>query len=79
MTGSSDELSCSFCGKSQRDVERLIAGPPPLHICDGCVTLFVDIIAEESPKWRDKQIRRLSQKPRRRPLSATLTPERRGQ
>jgi ATP-dependent Clp protease ATP-binding subunit ClpX len=45
-TGSPTELSCSFCGKSQMDVQRLIAGPD-VYICDECVGLCNDIIAQE--------------------------------
>ena len=30
-------LCCSFCGKSERDVAKLAAGPGGVHICDGCV------------------------------------------
>jgi hypothetical protein len=37
---------CSFCGKSQEEVKRLIAGPG-LFICDECVQLCVEIIAHE--------------------------------
>jgi hypothetical protein len=37
-------LYCSFCGKSQHDVRKLIKGPPPLFICDECAELCVDII-----------------------------------
>jgi ATP-dependent Clp protease ATP-binding subunit ClpX len=40
------ELSCSFCGKGQREVRRLIAGPS-VFICDECVELCNEIIAEE--------------------------------
>ncbi|MDD5224625.1 MAG: ATP-dependent Clp protease ATP-binding subunit ClpX [bacterium] len=40
------ELSCSFCGKGQREVQRLIAGPS-VFICDECVELCNEIIAEE--------------------------------
>ncbi len=40
------ELHCSFCGKSQRQVQKLIAGPSA-YICDECITLCNDIIAEE--------------------------------
>jgi len=40
------ELHCSFCGKSQRQVQKLIAGPSA-YICDECITLCTDIIAEE--------------------------------
>jgi hypothetical protein len=37
-------LYCSFCGKSQHDVRKLIAGPPPSFICDECVEICIDII-----------------------------------
>lgn len=40
------DLSCSFCGKSQREVKKLIAGPS-VYICDECVSLCRDIINEE--------------------------------
>ena len=39
-------LSCSFCGKAQREVRKLIAGPS-VYICDECVELCNDIITEE--------------------------------
>jgi ATP-dependent Clp protease ATP-binding subunit ClpX len=39
-------LSCSFCAKSQREVRKLIAGPT-VYICDECIELCNDIIAEE--------------------------------
>ena len=41
-----DGLKCSFCNKSQRDVRKLIAGPT-VYICDECVDICLDIIAEE--------------------------------
>jgi ATP-dependent Clp protease ATP-binding subunit ClpX len=44
--GSSKLLYCSFCGKSQNDVRKLIAGPS-VFICDECVDLCNDIIREE--------------------------------
>jgi ATP-dependent Clp protease ATP-binding subunit ClpX len=40
-------LKCSFCGKSQNQVKRLIAGPG-IYICDECVDLCSEIIEEES-------------------------------
>jgi ATP-dependent Clp protease ATP-binding subunit ClpX len=43
----SGELSCSFCGKSQGEVQRLIAGPD-VYICDECVNLCNDIMAQEA-------------------------------
>ena len=39
-------LSCSFCGKNQKEVRKLIAGPT-VYICDECISLCNDIIAEE--------------------------------
>src|SRR5881628_1023030 len=42
-------LKCSFCGKSQNDVRKLIAGPT-VYICDECIELCNDIIAEEGQK-----------------------------
>ncbi|MEZ4750995.1 MAG: ATP-dependent Clp protease ATP-binding subunit ClpX [Bdellovibrionota bacterium] len=46
-------LVCSFCGKSQREVKKLIAGPT-VHICDECIELCNDIIAEEAEKEERK-------------------------
>ena len=42
-----DTLYCSFCGKSQHEVRKLIAGPT-VFICDECVELCMDIIREEA-------------------------------
>ena len=42
-------LHCSFCGKNQREVKKLIAGPN-VYICDECIQLCNDIIAEEADK-----------------------------
>jgi ATP-dependent Clp protease ATP-binding subunit ClpX len=44
--GPPDFLSCSFCGKGQREVRKLIAGPT-VYICDECITLCNEIIDEE--------------------------------
>ena len=41
-----DLVKCSFCGKSQKQVKKLIAGPG-VYICDECIELCNDIIAEE--------------------------------
>ena len=43
---STDQLLCSFCGKSQRQVKKLIAGPG-VYICDECIDLCNEIIDEE--------------------------------
>jgi ATP-dependent Clp protease ATP-binding subunit ClpX len=48
-------LSCSFCGKSQREVRKLIAGPT-VYICDECIKLCNDIIAEENEKEDGKPV-----------------------
>src|SRR5262245_297209 len=45
-TGATEELRCSFCNKHQRAVRKLIAGPA-VYICDECVGICVDIIAED--------------------------------
>ncbi|MFQ5380733.1 MAG: ClpX C4-type zinc finger protein, partial [Dehalococcoidia bacterium] len=42
------QYHCSFCGKSQDQVRRLIAGPGAVYICDECVDLCREIIDEES-------------------------------
>ena len=44
--GGNQTLCCSFCGKSQKEVKKLIAGPT-VYICDECIGLCNDIIAEE--------------------------------
>ena len=53
--GSRGQYHCSFCGKSQDQVRRLIAGPGAVYICDECVDLCREIIDEESaPPTRAK-------------------------
>ncbi len=42
-------VACSFCGKSQKEVKKLIAGPT-VYICDECIELCNDIIAEEATR-----------------------------
>ncbi|OFX19822.1 MAG: ATP-dependent protease ATP-binding subunit ClpX [Anaeromyxobacter sp. RBG_16_69_14] len=53
-----ETLSCSFCGKSQKEVKKLIAGPT-VYICDECIGLCNDIIAEEiaGEEKRDQKVR----------------------
>jgi len=48
-----DKLFCSFCGKSQKEVKKLIAGPT-VFVCDECVELCMDIIKEDG---KDNQIK----------------------
>ncbi len=47
--GSYGSLNCNFCGKSQKEVKKLIAGPG-VYICDECIELCNDIIFEDSVK-----------------------------
>jgi len=47
-------LVCSFCGKSQKEVKKLIAGPS-VYICDECIDLCNDIISEEREREEDKK------------------------
>ena len=49
---SSELLKCSFCGKSQKQVQQLIAGPQ-IFICDECVTLCNEIIEERNAEQSD--------------------------
>jgi ATP-dependent Clp protease ATP-binding subunit ClpX len=51
-------LQCSFCGKNQDDVRKLIAGPT-VYICDECIELCNDIIAEEMEEERGKTFKDL--------------------
>ncbi len=49
MSTLNSNLRCSFCGKSQKEVKKLIAGPG-VYICDECIDLCTDIIVEEKEK-----------------------------
>ncbi len=51
-TSSEKTLYCSFCGKSQHEVKKLIAGPS-VFICDECIDLCNDIIRDELPALED--------------------------
>jgi len=48
-----ESLFCSFCGKSQKEVKKLIAGPT-VFVCDECVELCMDIIKEDSKNNKTK-------------------------
>src|SRR5438128_529711 len=67
-TDTNEQLLCSFCGKSQRQVKKLIAGPG-VYICDECIDLCNEIIDEEltSPTQLD-----LDNLPRPRDIYAVL-------
>jgi len=53
------KFQCSFCGKSQDEVRKLIAGPT-VYICDECIELCNDIIAEEWKEERSKGLKDVS-------------------
>tara|TARA_Y100000590_G_scaffold470379_1_gene664294 strand:- start:2900 stop:4162 length:1263 start_codon:yes stop_codon:yes gene_type:complete len=48
-----DSLYCSFCGKNQKEVKKLIAGPT-VFVCDECVELCMDIIKEDSKNIKSR-------------------------
>jgi ATP-dependent Clp protease ATP-binding subunit ClpX len=50
------EYCCSFCGKPQERVERLIAGPNRVYICNECVALCNEIIADQPASPGEKKI-----------------------
>jgi len=50
------EYRCSFCGKSQGQVHRLIAGPGGVYICNECVDLCREIIREETSGRRGRRV-----------------------
>ena len=57
MPTTNSEMRCSFCGRLHTDVAKLVAGPG-VYICDGCVDLCVDVLAEATdveppslPEW----------------------------
>jgi len=62
-------LHCSFCGKSQHEVKKLIAGPK-VHICDECVDICIEVLGEER-EWCDREIanlKRLRRQARHQPV-----------
>ena len=57
------KYQCSFCGKSQEQVHRLIAGPGGVYICNECIDLCREIIEEEQARTEEEQARTPSPKP----------------
>ena len=55
---SQDLVKCSFCGMSQKQVKKLIAGPS-VYICDECIRLCVDIISEDESAKADFRVEKL--------------------
>lgn len=54
--GGEDRIRCSFCGKSQEQVRKLIAGPNGAYICDVCVDICAEIIEEEFEEEEEEQV-----------------------
>ena len=69
---SKNTLYCSFCGKSQHEVRKLIAGPT-VFICDECVELCMDIIREEHKTHSGEVARRRADAAARSARSSTTT------
>ena len=65
---SGGKLTCSFCGKNQDDVRKLIAGPT-VYICDECIELCNDIIAEE---WEEEKSKGLGELPKPAEIKSIL-------
>ena len=63
MAKESSVLRCSFCGKSQEEVEKIVAGPS-VYICDECIELCNDIIEEEREKEKPEEAPTTLLKPR---------------
>jgi len=69
-SGSEKMLYCSFCGKSQHEVKKLIAGPS-VYICDECIDLCNDIVRDEISADRGEKVAK-SDLPTPREISALL-------
>ena len=52
------QLRCSFCGKAQEQVRRLVAGPG-VYICDECIELCQEIIEEDTTEAPETELRDL--------------------
>ncbi|MFN5369657.1 MAG: ATP-dependent Clp protease ATP-binding subunit ClpX [Roseiflexaceae bacterium] len=63
MNSNRGVYNCSFCGRSQDEVQRLIAGPPPIFICDECVAICNQVIAEERQRVQPAKTPSISERP----------------
>ena len=48
------KIRCSFCGKTQDEVKKLIAGPNGVYICNDCIEICSDILEEEFGDYDDE-------------------------
>ena len=56
MAKREDRICCSFCGKSQNQVRKLLSGPGNVYICDECVDLCADILDEEFAEEGEQEL-----------------------
>jgi len=68
METGENQFRCSFCGKSREEVRKLVAGPT-VYICDECIDLCNDIIAED---WEDAKQKQVSELPKPAEIKAIL-------
>jgi ATP-dependent Clp protease ATP-binding subunit ClpX len=59
MTGNPTKARCTFCAKTDAETTSILAFPNNLFICDECVVLMVEIIAEGHDDWRKQLIEKL--------------------
>ena len=55
MKDNNEQLNCSFCGKPKELVERLVAGPNGIFICNECIEACADVLKEDQQKSGEKQ------------------------
>ena len=72
MSNSQDQPRCSFCGRSSEEIKKLIAGPRGVYICNECVTLCIDILAEEAPQETEPEPFELEHLPTPKEIAAYL-------
>jgi ATP-dependent protease Clp ATPase subunit len=65
------EIACAACKKERRQVNQLVAlhlgtDNQVSYICDECISLFAEIVAEKKPDWARKLVRRLEKGPLKR-------------
>ena len=56
MAKREDRICCSFCGKTQNQVRKLLSGPGNVYICDECVDLCADILDEEFAEEGEQEL-----------------------
>ena len=72
IMSSNDRLKCSFCGKTQDQVKKLIAGPD-VFICDECVELCNEILDEEFFEQKEKTGKKLKRIQKMLKISLSLS------